>query len=59
MEIIIIRKKLINMSIISTSLTVPGQPSPRFRAEAWLSFRNPREMDYYLLKVINLILCFV
>ena len=40
MEIIIIRKKLINMSIISTSLTVPAQPSPRFHAEAWLPFRN-------------------
>ena len=36
MEIIIIRKKLIrliNMSIISTSLTVRGQPSPRFHVE--------------------------
>ena len=34
------------MSVISTSLTVPGQPSPRFHGEAWLPFRN-REMDYY------------
>ena len=32
------------MSIISTFLTVPGQPSPRFHVEAWLPFRN-REMD--------------
>ena len=43
-EIIIIRKKLISMSIISTSLTVPRQPSPWFHVEAWLPFRN-REMD--------------
>ena len=33
------------MIIISTSPTVPGQPSPRFYAEAWLPFRNC-EMDY-------------
>ena len=33
------------MIIISTSLTVPGQPWPRFHAEAWLPFRNC-EMDY-------------
>ena len=33
------------MIIISTSLTVSIQPSPRFRVEAWLPFRN-REMDY-------------
>ena len=45
MEIIIIRKKLTGMSIICTSLTVRGQPSPRFHVEAWLPFRN-REMDY-------------
>ena len=30
MEIVIIRKKLISMSIISTFLTVRGQPLPRF-----------------------------
>ena len=34
------------MIIISTSLTVPGQPSPWFRVEAWLPFRNC-EMDYW------------
>ena len=34
------------MIIISTSLTVPTQPSPRFHVEAWLPFKN-REMDYY------------
>ena len=34
------------MIIISTSLTVPTQPSPRFHVEAWLPFRN-REMDYF------------
>ena len=28
------------MIIISTSLTVPTQPSPRFHVEAWLPFRN-------------------
>ena len=28
------------MIIISTSLTVPGQPSPRFHIESWLPFRN-------------------
>ena len=33
--------------IISTSLTVPGQPSPRFHVEVWLPFRNC-EMDYLL-----------
>ena len=33
------------MSTASTSLTVPGQPLPRFCVEAWLPFRN-REMDY-------------
>ena len=32
---------------ISTSLTKPGQPSPRFQVEAWLPFRNC-EMVYYL-----------
>ena len=40
---IIIRMKLISMSIISTSQTVPGQHSPRFHVEAWLPFWN-REM---------------
>ena len=34
-----------NYMCISTSLTVPGQPSPRFHVEAWLPFRN-REMDH-------------
>ena len=38
------------MIIISTSLTVPGQPSPRFHVEAWLCFRN-REMDYWLQSI--------
>ena len=33
------------MSIVSTSLTVPEQSSPRFRVAAWLPFRN-REMGY-------------
>ena len=37
------------MIIISTSLTVPAQPSPRFHVEAWLPFRN-REMDYCSVK---------
>ena len=37
------------MIIISTSLTVPTQPSPRFHVEACLPFRN-REMDYTLNK---------
>ena len=46
MEIIIIRKKIISMSIISTSLIVREQPSPRLHAEAWLYFRTEREMDY-------------
>ena len=40
------RKKLISMSIISTSLTVRTQPSPRFPVEAWLPFRSC-EMDYF------------
>ena len=34
------------MIIISTSLTVPGQPSHRFHVEAWLPFRNS-EMDFF------------
>ena len=33
------------MIIISTSLSVPTQPSPRFHVEAWLRFRNC-EKDY-------------
>ena len=33
------------MSIISTFLTVRGQPSPWFHVEACLPFMN-REMDY-------------
>ena len=37
------------MIIISTSLIVPTQPSPRFHVEAWLPFRN-REMDYWRLR---------
>ena len=37
------------MIIISTSLTVPTHPLPRFHVEAWLPFRN-REMDYYWCK---------
>ena len=40
MEIIIIGKKRISMSIISTSRTVRGQPLPRFHVEAWFPFRN-------------------
>ena len=40
----VIKKKLISMSIISTSLTVRAQPSPRFHVGAWLPFRN-RETD--------------
>ena len=38
-------KKLISLSIISTSLTVPGQPSPQFHVKVWLPTRNC-EMDY-------------
>ena len=33
------------MIIISTSLTVPTQPSPRFHVETWSPFKNC-EMDY-------------
>ena len=33
------------MIINSTSLTVRGQPSPRFHVEAWLTFGNC-EMEY-------------
>ena len=33
------------MIIISTSLTVPGQPLPRFHEEAWLLFKS-HEMDH-------------
>ena len=46
-EISIIRNKRISMSIISTPLTVPGQPKLQFHVEAWLPFRN-RELDYSL-----------
>ena len=42
---IVIIKKLISMSIISTSLTVPGETLSRFHVEAWLPFRNC-EMDF-------------
>ena len=44
------------MIIISSSLTVPTQPSPWFHLEAWLPFRN-REMDYstVLLSVLLVI----
>ena len=35
--------------IISSSLTVPGQPSPRFHVEAWLPFRNHEmDMSFYI-----------
>ena len=40
------RKIVISVSIISTSLTVRTQPSPRFHVKAWLPFRNC-EMDYW------------
>ena len=41
------------MIIISTSLTVRVQPSPRFHVEAWLPFRN-YEIDYLtLIQVIS------
>ena len=40
------------MIIISTPLTAPTQPSPRFHAEAWLPFRN-REMDYSGKNIIS------
>ena len=36
---------IISTSVIFTSLTVRGQPSPGFHVEAWLAFRNC-EMDY-------------
>ena len=45
MEIIIIRTELLSLSIISTSLSVRGQPKPRLHVEPWLPFRN-REMVY-------------
>ena len=37
------------MMIISTSLTVPAQSSPRFHVEAWFPFRNC-EMDYWVFR---------
>ena len=40
------RKKLISMSIISTSLTVRTQPSPRFHVKNVVTFRSC-EIDYY------------
>ena len=38
------------MMVISTSLTVPRQLSPRCHVEAWLPFRN-RELNYGLMKL--------
>ena len=40
------------MIIISTSLTVPTQPSPRFHVEAWLPFRNRdlNETESFIVK---------
>ena len=38
-------------TIISTSLTAPGQPSPRFHVKAWLPFRNC-EMNHWLNVII-------
>ena len=46
MEIIFMLISFFLMIITSTSLTVAGQPSPRFHVETWLPFRN-REMDYF------------
>ena len=40
------------ITITSNSVTVPGQPSPRFHVEAWLPFRNC-EMDYSNETVFN------
>ena len=34
------RKKLISMSIISTSLTVPTQPLPRFHLKSVVTFQE-------------------
>ena len=45
MEIIDVLISFFLMIIVSTSLTVPTQPSPRFHVEAWLPFRNC-EKDY-------------
>ena len=39
------RNLLACLCIISTSLTVPGQPSSHFHVKTWLPFRN-NEMDY-------------
>ena len=39
-EIIIMRKKLISMSIISASLTVRIQPSPRFHVKSVVTFQE-------------------
>ena len=36
------------MIIISTSLAMRGQPSPRFHVEAWLPFRK-YEKDYDII----------
>ena len=47
-EIINMRKKHTIRAIISTSLTVGGQPFPRFHVKAWLPFRN-RELNGLLL----------
>ena len=44
------------MTIISTSVTVPGQPSPRFHVEAWLPFRNC-EMVYWLTHDVFFFVC--
>ena len=41
------------MLFISTSLTVPGQPSPRFHVEAWLHFRNRGKRAFLILLQIK------
>ena len=66
-EITIIRKKLISMSIICISLTVRAQPSPRFHVEAWLPFRNcemgyllaDNHIQFYMPLTLIVILCVV
>ena len=44
-EIIDMLTSFFLMIVISTTVTVRGQPSRRFRVEAWLPFRN-YEIDY-------------
>ena len=47
------KRKLISRSIISTSVTVPGQPSLRFNVEAWLPSRTVKYSIVVLIVILK------